>query len=430
MVMSANRRIAAMLLAAIFTWMLGFNRASAHPFDGDGNGPAKQGSSNIQAYLYIEPYGCRVECLVWLPTALEMFGLPPGNDLMLPEQVKAQILEKARTEAPAWCTVQINGKDSPVELNAATVLRGMPGKSDTLTPGEAVGVMDGMLGLTWECNAPADIQSVEIVWKKYSSSVVGVPVTLVYGPIFENGMVLNEAAPKGTWKNNGTLPPAKPLVAVPPLPQPPQVDVPLASILWIACVGAGAAWAGWLGRRDLRRALLTLVAIVLGAAALWAVPPLRVAVPWQAAVPTDSAQAQTILQALLRNTYRAFEQRDESSVYDTLERSISGDLLQRIYLQTTKSLALEAQDGTRVKITDLAVDVNAVNPIKGGDASTGFVAQGQWTAFGRVGHWGHMHQRINKYKANMTVTPVDGAWKLTGLEVLEEVRDFAKQPGS
>ena len=41
----------------------------------------------------------------------------------------------------------------------------------------------------------------------------------------------------------------------------------------------------------------------------------------------------------------------------------------------------------------------------------GFVAQGEWTAFGRVGHWGHMHNRINKYKANMTVEPVEGAWK-------------------
>jgi hypothetical protein len=132
-----------------------------------------------------------------------------------------------------------------------------------------------------------------------------------------------------------------------------------------------------------------------------------------------------VLQALLRNTYRAFEQRDESAVYDVLARSISGDLLQRIYLQTTQALALEAQDGTRVKVSDLAVDVDSVKPVETG---TGFIATGQWTAFGRVGHWGHLHQRINKYKANMTVQPVEGAWKLTGLEVLEEVRDLTQPP--
>jgi hypothetical protein len=153
---------------------------------------------------------------------------------------------------------------------------------------------------------------------------------------------------------------------------------------------------------------------------------LRVPAPWAARETLAPAQAQEVLQALLRNTYRAFDQRDESAVYDVLDRSIHGDLLQRIYLQTTQALALEAQDGTRVKVTDLAVDVDAVKPRPDG---AGFVAEGQWTAFGRVGHWGHMHQRINKYKANLTVEPVAGAWKLTGLEVLEEVRDFVKQPG-
>ena len=113
-------------------------------------------------------------------------------------------------------------------------------------------------------------------------------------------------------------------------------------------------------------------------------------------------------------------------MYDVLARSIHGDLLERLYVQTAKALALEAQDGTRAKVSDLAVDVDSVNPMPN---SEGFVAHGQWTAFGRVGHWGHMHNRINKYKANMTVEAVNGEWKMTALEVLEEVRDFAKMPG-
>jgi len=46
----------------------------------------------------------------------------------------------------------------------------------------------------------------------------------------------------------------------------------------------------------------------------------------------------------------------------------------------------------------------------------------KWTAMGTVGHWGHIHTRINQYDANIIVEPVDGIWKITGLELLEEKR--------
>src|SRR4029078_7986970 len=133
-------------------------------------------------------------------------------------------------------------------------------------------------------------------------------------------------------------------------------------------------------RRDPRRVVLSLVAVSLGAAALWPALPIVVSSPWKKPQPITVKEAQPVLQSLLRNTYHAFEQRDESAVYDVLARSISGDLLQRIYLQTTQALSLEATDGTRVKVTDLAVDVDAVTPQADGKS---FVAQGQWTAFGR-----------------------------------------------
>ncbi len=39
-----------------------------------------------------------------------------------------------------------------------------------------------------------------------------------------------------------------------------------------------------------------------------------------------------------------------------------------------------------------------------------------------VGHWGHIHERRNAYQADLTIEPVDGAWKLTDVEILDEVR--------
>ncbi len=41
---------------------------------------------------------------------------------------------------------------------------------------------------------------------------------------------------------------------------------------------------------------------------------------------------------------------------------------------------------------------------------------------GTVGHWGHVHTRRNLYDAIVTIEAVDGAWKITDLEVIEENR--------
>jgi hypothetical protein len=416
---------------AFLGWMLAacFVASSlwAQPIDGGGESTAKQGSTIVQAYLYVEPYACRVELLIGLPTALKMFEMTPGDSQQLPPDMKDQLISKAGNAALSWCGIKVNGAQQALELTAATVLRGRPGATDVLKLDESVAVTEGMLGLTWQCGAPADIKQVELEWRKFTTTAPDVPVTVIYGPFTRDGMVLNAKSPAGTWKNPGTLPAAKPLAAVPSVPEPPAMAIPLGGILWIVLVGGGAWWAGWLSWKAPRRIALSLAAISIGAWALWPVLTIKVISPWGKPQPITVKEAQPVLQALLRNTYHAFEQRDESAVYDVLARSISGDLLQRIYLQTTQALALEATDGTRVKITDLAVDVDAVTPQADGKS---FVAHGQWTAFGRVGHWGHQHLRVNKYKANMTVEPVDGAWKMTGLEVLEEVRDFQNQPAS
>ena len=88
-----------------------------------------------------------------------------------------------------------------------------------------------------------------------------------------------------------------------------------------------------------------------------------------------------------------------------------------MYLQTIQALTLEGQEGTRAKVNDLSVTVDKVTP-----QGSGFVAEGEWTALGTVGHWGHQHQRVNRYKARLTVVPVAGEWKIRAMEVLEERR--------
>ena len=131
-------------------------------------------------------------------------------------------------------------------------------------------------------------------------------------------------------------------------------------------------------------------------------------------------EAVTVLDGLLKNVYRSFDFREEEDVYDRLATSVSGDLLSDIYLQNRQSLVVTQAGGARarvkeVEILSVTVDGSDGNPL-------GMVFDAQWTAMGTVGHWGHIHTRKNQYHANITVEPVDGAWKIMDLELLEEKR--------
>ncbi len=97
---------------------------------------------------------------------------------------------------------------------------------------------------------------------------------------------------------------------------------------------------------------------------------------------------------------------------------MTGELLTKIYLETQQSLTLASQGGARVKVTEVDLLSCTARPTDG-DA---FVATSDWTVSGSVGHWGHIHQRTNRYRGEFTVQAVDGQWKLTAIDLLSEER--------
>jgi hypothetical protein len=136
-------------------------------------------------------------------------------------------------------------------------------------------------------------------------------------------------------------------------------------------------------------------------------------------VTVDEGEAAEILSAVLHNVYRAFDFRDEGAIYDTLERSVTGDLLTEIYLETRRSLELASQGGARAKVKQVELLSVEVTDLA---TAAGFVARGTWNVMGSVGHWGHIHNRQNQYQADVTLEPIAGHWKITALELLQEER--------
>jgi len=163
-----------------------------------------------------------------------------------------------------------------------------------------------------------------------------------------------------------------------------------------------------------------VIFFVAGSALLYPLLKVAVAKPAAMAPKMTDKDAVFVLNSLLKNIYRSFDFREEEDVYDRLATSVSGNLLTEIYLQNRKSLVVTQAGGARARVKEveiLDVDVNHLD-----DRSLGLLFRTKWTAMGSVGHWGHIHIRKNQYEANITVEPVDGAWKITGLELLEEKR--------
>jgi hypothetical protein len=70
-----------------------------------------------------------------------------------------------------------------------------------------------------------------------------------------------------------------------------------------------------------------------------------------------------------------------------------------------------------VKVKSVKLEQAEFEPME-----NGFRTTCTWDVLGSVGHWGHIHQRVNRYNAELDIQPVEGAWKITGLEILEEQR--------
>ncbi len=157
---------------------------------------------------------------------------------------------------------------------------------------------------------------------------------------------------------------------------------------------------------------------LLGTLALVAILIVSVPVAIRSAAVSDEAAGE-ILGQLLSNTYGAFDYREEERIYDTLEHSVTGDLLTEVYLETRRSLELENQGGARAKVKSVEVLEAMSRPVSGG---RGFEVTGTWNVAGSIGHWGHVHQRINQYEARLVVRAIGGVWKIAELELLQEIR--------
>jgi hypothetical protein len=368
----------------------------------------RQYDAPMNVFLYVEPYEVRVEIIArpidvqnWVDLELDARGTIP---VAIQEEIKQRVADFFAEQLD----LTVAGEPVQPALDRVNFLERTLRTSTVISPPRELDAASATLGVIFLHSTSGYPEEAAVTWGLFTPRIQRIPAAATD----EAGPLRFFLQPDDNilwWKNFLKDPTMPTLVEIAP---PPST---LQRLL---------VWGGWL-------AVAVLTVLTLRGALRAA----RGSAPWAgAAVPAalllvvaagafaanrtarmSDERAEEIVGALLTNIYRAFDFRDEDIIYDTLDRSLAGDMLTETYLSTRRSLELASQGGARAKVKEIEmVEVDASTE------GTGFVARSTWNVAASVGHWGHIHQRRNRYVADLMVAPVDGVWKVTGLELLEE----------
>jgi len=375
----------------------------------------------VSVFLYVEPFEVRKEIVLrpkdlqeWVDLGLEGRETIPISDQ---KPLKRKITDYLARKNP----VSIDGRLAEGKLDRIHFLRRSLRKTGVIDPPEELDIDSATLGVIFVYPTKRLPQRVSMTWELFNDKIRVVPgVTTDEAGGFPGQLTADD--PVLVWNNMLTNPTVPAMLSVATPPESRLLRFPIISIIsliallilvWRSAMGRSRGQSVMVGRLAIG---ISLVIVSLATSRLAQIPLPNPVAPQQE---ITSQEADSVLAALLHNIYRAFDRREESLVYDRLAQSISGDLLTDVYLQTRQSIELESQGGARVRINDVLLQSTTIDSLAD---QIGFSANCRWTVSGSVGHWGHLHQRQNAYEANFLVRPINGHWKITDMELLDERR--------
>ena len=377
--------------------------------------------SALMSFLYVEPYEVRHEILTRVRDLEEWMDLGLRGDRYIEvdelEPLKQRIGEFLLTRNP----VLVDGQALKPILDRTNYVKVSLTGIQLVEKPERLEIATAIIGVIISYITEGMPGEVTVDWELFTDQIVRVPATATdpAGPL---PTVLTPDYNVHSWKNflkNYKVPTVESVAVAGSLG---TFRVPWATIVCLV-LALPVAW--WLfGRRRQGRSIAVpvgvLAMLVMGGAVSYPLVGVSVLRPAAIAGSLQPDQARELLRVLLKNVYRAFDFREEEDVYERLVISVSGDLLADIYLQNRRSFSIQKAGGAQAKID--SVDIQEAVAERLDDRPLGYAIRGRWAAQGSVGHWGHIHSRRNQYDAVVTVEAVDGAWKITDLEVLGEQR--------
>ncbi|MEE9122143.1 MAG: hypothetical protein V3U56_12805 [Syntrophobacteria bacterium] len=375
----------------------------------------------VMSFLYIEPYEVRHEILArvkdleaWIDLGLR------GNEFIEADE-NEQLKKRVGEFFLQRDKVLIDGKQLRPILDRTAFVKYTMTRTFFIEQPEQLPINTALVGVIITYLTEGIPQKVTSEWDLWSDRIQKVPADAVdpAGP-FPSYLTPDDNVL--TWTNflkKYQIPTVAKIEVDESLT---TMKIPIASVLCLLALLPVALQIRkrWQSGRPLSLHMGLAVVLIVGSVLLYPLLKVAVAKPAAMAPKMTDKKAVVVLDSLLKNIYRSFDFREEEAVYDRLVTSVSGDLLSEIYLQNRKSLVVTQAGGARARVKE--VEILDVELKHLDERPLGLLFHAKWTAMGTVGHWGHIHMRKNQYEANITVEPMDGAWKITDLELLEEKR--------
>ena len=375
--------------------------------------------SSVYSFLYIEDFEVRHEILVPLLSLEESVLIARDDDAFL--DIAEQAAARPQIEADF-----VSG--NPIEIDGVVVKHtversdfyGLDFKDFAIkTKEKKVSMTNARVGVILSYSTKGSPGTVKLTWDRFNRYVWSTNV-IVFAYDDVHKVTLSRIGNANTyeWQNPGRPPAPKLNEVDATLPPAPKMRLPMMTILF-SCLLPIVAFCF---KRQKR--MIAVVVLFVVSLATWPLVGWEVEQPFAPRPTVLPSQASAIFASLHKNTYRAFDYREESEIYDALAKSIDGELLRELYLKMRKGLEMQEQGGAVSRVREVVI-------MEGNQESTsleaprdarGFKYRCKWTVQGSVQHWGHLHSRTNQYVAVFTVEPRDDAWKITEMEVLDEQR--------
>jgi len=378
----------------------------------------RQFDAPLSVYLYIEPYEVRQEIIVRPKDLQEWVDLGLRDDGVIPvdrqEELKKRIAQFLSEKNPVF----IDGRRAQGQLDRIHFIHRTLRTTGIIEPPVDLDATSATLGVIFVYPVDALPDKVSMKWELFSPKIQSIPAVASD----EAGGLPSKVTPDDpvlVWKNYLTNPTNPQMMSIAQPPTQRRFAIPLFSALCgvalvVMLIVLGRQWSK--GRGFSRLALITSTALF--AVGMMALPSAKLNVVNRFAEQeslTENA-ARELLAALLHNVYRSFDHHDESLIYDRLEKSIAGELLSDVYLETRKSMEVKNQGGLRISVKEVVVTELELTSEEGLESTF----RCRWRVAGWIGHWGHVHARANEHVALITVAPRDGRWKIAGIDMLDE----------
>ena len=377
--------------------------------------------SSVYSFIYITNFEVRHEVLIPLASLNTFFELDPAEPGFL--SIEEQDQAKPKIEA-------LFANANPVMIDNVPVapvfdridfyaldLRDFAMQAER----RKVSMANGRVGVIMSYSTKGFPRDVKVTWDKFNDVVKTVDsVVIAFDEVSKTEFSMFQDDNTYHWTSNDRKPP-EPIVAVAAdrvLYGLPKLRIPVLSCLLALLAIPMVAFA-----LIAKTQWLLPVAGGLLIGSVFSAPAFKIEVdhPTKVVTEVDAEKAVDIFQQLHRNMFRAFDYHSESDIYDALALSVDGELLQDLYLKINDSLRVAEQGGAISKVTQVDFIEGKKLPMEllQRPENPAFKIRSKWELLGTVEHWGHIHERNNKYEAEFVVQMIDGDWKITDMDVVD-----------